>query len=66
MIDAAQSQSHPRYQDGERAFDMRSSVALACSGAPMTRAAENIARWNAYLPEECVKSMMNHGWHWSR
>jgi hypothetical protein len=31
----------------------------------LAHAAENIARWRTYLPEDCVKSMMNHGWHWS-
>jgi hypothetical protein len=35
------------------------------NGAGMARAAENIARWKTYLPEECVRAMMNAGWHWS-
>jgi hypothetical protein len=35
------------------------------NGAAMARAAENVARWKTYLPEECVRAMMNAGWHWS-
>ena len=34
-------------------------------GACMARAAENVARWKLYLPEECVRAMVNDGWHWS-
>jgi hypothetical protein len=29
------------------------------------RAATNIADWMTYLPKECVKAMVNDGWHWS-
>jgi hypothetical protein len=35
------------------------------NGAGLARAAENVARWKTYLPEECVRAMMNAGWHWS-
>jgi hypothetical protein len=35
------------------------------NGARMARAAENVARWKTYLPEDCVRAMMNAGWHWS-
>jgi hypothetical protein len=31
----------------------------------LARAAENVARWKTYLSEECVRAMMNAGWHWS-
>ena len=27
------------------------------------RAAENIAEWRKYLPEDCVNSMVKAGWH---
>jgi hypothetical protein len=37
----------------------------ARNGARMARAAENVARWKTYLPEECVRVMMTAGWHWS-
>ena len=26
------------------------------------RSRDNIATWNAYLPEDCVKTMVNMGW----
>lgn len=52
-----------------RGSTVRSSVAMNGSvnrdGDAMARAAENVARWNLYLPEECVRAMMNAGWHWS-
>jgi hypothetical protein len=35
------------------------------NGADLARAVENVARWKTYLPEECVRAMMNAGWHWS-
>jgi hypothetical protein len=35
------------------------------NGAGMAHAAENIAQWKTYLPEDCVRAMMNAGWHWS-
>jgi len=31
----------------------------------ISRAAEIIAEWMTYLPEDCVKAMVNDGWHWS-
>jgi hypothetical protein len=33
--------------------------------ASITRAAAIIAEWMTYLPEDCVKAMVNDGWHWS-
>ena len=33
--------------------------------ATITRAAAIIAEWITYLPEDCVKAMVNDGWHWS-
>ena len=35
------------------------------NAAAMARGAENVARWKTYLPKECVRAMMNAGWHWS-
>lgn len=35
------------------------------SDAATARAAANIAEWMTYLPEDCVKAMVNDGWHWS-
>jgi hypothetical protein len=46
-----------------------SSIALNGSvnhdGDSLARAAENVARWKTYLSEQCVRAMMNAGWHWS-
>ena len=33
--------------------------------ATIARAAEIIAEWMTYLPEDCVKAMVYDGWHWS-
>jgi len=33
--------------------------------ATIARAAAIISEWNTYLPEDCVKAMVNDGWHWS-
>lgn len=33
--------------------------------AMIARAAASIAEWLTYLPEDCVKAMVNDGWHWS-
>src|ERR1700684_1035288 len=30
-----------------------------------TRAVEAIVDWMNYLPEDCVRSMVRDGWHWS-
>jgi hypothetical protein len=43
------------------------SDAAAPIGAPavyddVARSEENILRWMAYLPEDCVKSMIEMGW----
>ena len=29
------------------------------------RAAESIAAWMNYLPQDCVEAMVRDGWHWS-
>lgn len=29
------------------------------------RAAQNISDWIGYLPADCVRAMVLHGWHWS-
>jgi hypothetical protein len=29
------------------------------------RAVANIKDWMTYLPENCVRAMVNDGWHWS-
>jgi hypothetical protein len=53
------------------AHDSNGKTSVAMNGsvrrgdAAMARAADNIARWKTYLPEDCVRTMMNHGWHWS-
>jgi hypothetical protein len=31
--------------------------------ATAARAAANIAEWQSYLPEDCVKAMIRDGWH---
>jgi hypothetical protein len=33
--------------------------------ATILRAAAITAEWASYLPEDCVKAMVNDGWHWS-
>jgi hypothetical protein len=33
--------------------------------AESTRAVTNIQEWRSYLPEACVKSMIDDGWQWS-
>ena len=35
------------------------------NNATIAHAAEIIAEWMTYLPEDCVKAMVNDGWHWS-
>jgi hypothetical protein len=51
--------------------DSASPTSVAVNGsvgrndAAMARAAENVARWKTYLSDECVRAMMNAGWHWS-
>jgi hypothetical protein len=68
------AQSHPAASVCDRmnfaqGATANTSVALNGSvkrnGAGMGRAAENVARWKTYLPEECVRAMMNAGWHWN-
>jgi hypothetical protein len=33
--------------------------------ATVAHAAAIIAGWMTYLPDDCVKAMINDGWHWS-
>jgi len=33
--------------------------------AQSARAVENIREWRSYLPEACVKAMIDDGWQWS-
>jgi hypothetical protein len=33
--------------------------------ATVARAAAIIAEWMTYLPQDCVKTMVREGWHWS-
>ncbi len=33
--------------------------------ATIARATAIIAEWMIYLPEDCVKAMVDDGWHWS-
>lgn len=33
--------------------------------AAMERATESITGWLSYLPAQCVRTMVNDGWHWS-
>jgi hypothetical protein len=81
MTDYAQSQRDPMYRQRKRTRYVRESASLVPGenlhsgvgtngsikkgGAGLAHAAENISRWKTYLPEECIKSMMNDGWHWS-
>jgi hypothetical protein len=45
------------------------SAAMARGAADSTaareRAISNIATWLAYLPKECIRSMVRDGWHWT-
>jgi hypothetical protein len=41
------------------------AASIRRNDADTARAATNIAGWMAYLPEDCVKAMVNDGWHWS-
>lgn len=34
-------------------------------GGATERAVANITAWTAYLPQDCVTSMVRDGWHWS-
>lgn len=40
-------------------------ASLSRNDATIARAATMIAEWMTYLPENCVKAMVNDGWHWS-
>jgi len=35
------------------------------SAEASSRAAAIITDWMTYLPKDCVKAMVNSGWHWS-
>jgi len=55
------------------AFEQRPSgdTSVALNGSVLrddpglAKAASNVARWKAYLPQDCVSSMMSDGWHWT-
>jgi hypothetical protein len=49
--------------NGDTRVALNGSLKKSC--AYLARAADNVASWKTYLPEECVRAMMNHGWHWS-
>ncbi|MGA9026356.1 MAG: hypothetical protein WB440_09900 [Steroidobacteraceae bacterium] len=39
------------------------ALTLQMRKAAAARAAANVAAWKTYLPEDCVASMVNDGWH---
>ena len=41
------------------------AASLNRNDATVARAAAIIAEWMTYLPQDCVKTMVSHGWHWS-
>jgi hypothetical protein len=67
------AQSHPAvyvrkpmdFVRGASATSVAMNGSVKLNGDRMARAAENVARWKMYLPEECVRAMMKAGWHWS-
>jgi len=46
------------------AMDVRSSR-YQQSHADIVRASKNVAEWEQYLPEDCVKAMVAGGWHFT-
>ena len=52
-------------QDLNACTSVAMSGSVKRNGARLAHAAENVAGWKKYLPEECVRAMMNAGWHWS-
>jgi hypothetical protein len=40
-------------------------ASLERNDATVARAAAIIAEWMTYLPQDCVKTMVSDGWHWS-
>jgi hypothetical protein len=45
--------------------DMAAAATTEKDNATRLRATANVAAWRTYLPEDCVVSMINSGWHWS-
>lgn len=43
--------------------DARTHIPLSATDA--RHAADNVSRWNAYLPTECVRTMVRMGWDYS-
>jgi hypothetical protein len=52
-------------QDSTACTSVAMNGSIKRRGADMAHAAENVAEWKMYLPEDCVRAMMNAGWHWS-
>jgi hypothetical protein len=44
-------------------YGMRTPTNAPVKLADGARAAENIAEWRKYLPEDCVDAMVKSGWH---
>jgi hypothetical protein len=45
------------------ASDAAAPVEVPVNGAAAARSEENILQWMAYLPADCVKTMIDMGWH---
>lgn len=53
--------------EGARSVDAR-AAATGCidqNAIATARATAKIADWMTYLPKDCVKAMVDNGWHWS-
>jgi hypothetical protein len=53
----------PTMDQGFSADEFQGHVPLRSADA--ARSAANIARWNAYLPAACVRTMIRMGWDYS-
>jgi hypothetical protein len=43
--------------------DAAAPVEVPVNGTAAARSDENISQWNSYLPADCVKTMIEMGWH---
>jgi hypothetical protein len=43
--------------------DAAAPVEVPANGAAAARSEENILQWMSYLPADCVKTMIEMGWH---
>jgi hypothetical protein len=43
--------------------DAAAPVEVPVNGAVAARSEENILQWKSYLPADCVKTMIDMGWH---